>query len=745
MSHTAVPISPTAPPPGDPASAFRGKISPIRPSLLYQFGLFLVALVTFALPLAYLALIAVVGYAIYWHASENLFILTETSRGYRAAKARVVGYVGPIVGGLVLLFFMVKPLLARAAEREEPLSLDASQEPRLFAFINALCQAMGAPAPRRIDIDSDVNASASFRRGFASFFGKDLVLTIGLPLVAGLSVEQLTGVIAHEFGHFTQGVGMRLSYLIRRVSDWLARVAYVRDAWDLWLRESASDPEGNSLLRMFLYLCILFVWVTRLVLKLLVLVGNMAGCFMLRRMEYNADRHEAAVVGADVFESTTHQIVMLDVARHFAIADLEKAWKERRLADNLPRMIALKAASIPDRVREKIASGQKEQAPGFFSTHPGDAARIANARKHAVEPIFACSGPATMLFANFKMIAHAVTLSFYRDVVGLEVDRENLVPAEGLVAERTQANDVGKAAVEYFAPGLIPQHPLLLQCETIGPPQDARKTALQVKAAKQKLEQAAPKIKSALELAFKAYRQLDDCAAASALAAAKVSFNPALFRVKSDSLKSIEAETLRARDQSISAGRILDVANALRRARLVAAIQLLHVSAVRSRLKQADDHLRELQPLIAAHARLEAIAPHWKTLMADVAVLIKILESAPSETELMDRFPKLKGAARSYGDRVRMALDDIKAALATDSYPFPHAAGRVTIAQVIFDLGQFPATGASLLSSARAGYTVNENLLGLRERIMHRLATMAKDVETALFRSKKNPETARMQ
>ncbi len=46
--------------------------------------------------------------------------------------------------------------------------------------------------------------------GLLSFLGHDLVLTLGLLLIAaGLTERELAGVIAHEFGHFRQGAGMR--------------------------------------------------------------------------------------------------------------------------------------------------------------------------------------------------------------------------------------------------------------------------------------------------------------------------------------------------------------------------------------------------------------------------------------------------------------------------------------------------------------------------------------------------------
>jgi Zn-dependent protease with chaperone function len=38
-----------------------------------------------------------------------------------------------------------------------------------------------------------------------------LVLVIGLPLAAGMSMRQVAGVLAHEFGHFAQGAGMRFN------------------------------------------------------------------------------------------------------------------------------------------------------------------------------------------------------------------------------------------------------------------------------------------------------------------------------------------------------------------------------------------------------------------------------------------------------------------------------------------------------------------------------------------------------
>ena len=155
-------------------------------------------------------------------------------------------YFIPLFAGVIVLFFMFKPLLAGRPKRAQPLAMDPADNPLLYAFIAKICDVVGAPAPRRIDMDCQLNASAGFRRGFRSMTGNDLVLTIGLPLVANFSMRAVAGVIAHEFGHFTQGAGMRLNYLIRSINFWFARVAYQRDAWDEALENWSNEVQDGA-------------------------------------------------------------------------------------------------------------------------------------------------------------------------------------------------------------------------------------------------------------------------------------------------------------------------------------------------------------------------------------------------------------------------------------------------------------------------------------------------------------------
>ncbi|MDB5334865.1 MAG: Zn-dependent protease with chaperone function, partial [Planctomycetaceae bacterium] len=210
---------------------FHGQFPRVRPTLGYRLAALIVAIVMILLPLVYVGLVGVVGYALYWHATTNHTVFSSL-RGMRASKGAAFIYLGPLLIGGVLILFMIKPLFARPPKRQEELELTIGEEPILHSFVTRLCEAVNAPRPSLIEVDCEVNAAAYFRHGWWGFFTNDLALRIGLPLLSTLDTRQLAGVLAHELGHFSQGAGMRLSYIIRNINNWFLRVIYERDEWD---------------------------------------------------------------------------------------------------------------------------------------------------------------------------------------------------------------------------------------------------------------------------------------------------------------------------------------------------------------------------------------------------------------------------------------------------------------------------------------------------------------------------------
>jgi Zn-dependent protease with chaperone function len=411
-------------------AAFQGGVPRTRVSFFYQIGLVLVTLTMIVLPLVYLAMIGAACWGIYLYATHFFPWLTTSYGGRRLYLLKLIAFFAPLFIGLVLLFFMIKPLFARRASVPRPLSLNPGVEATLFAFIAKICELVKAPMPARIDLDCQVNAAAGFRRGMRSLFAGDLVLTIGMPLVAGLTLREFAGIIAHEFGHFTQGFGMRFSYVTRSINGWFARVVYERDAWDVWLEETGMEAEDLKVL-IVVNAARLAVGFSRLLLMGLMYLGHGFSCFLLRQMEYDADSYEIKLAGSDTFEATARRLAVLNESVGRAYKNMRTSWNiNRRLPDNFPQYLVQEDAKTPPALRERILDRMGLSRTGLFDTHPSDGDRIRRSRQAGEPGIFHLDQPASILFSNFPIAAKQVTYLHYAEELELEFDPANLRPVE---------------------------------------------------------------------------------------------------------------------------------------------------------------------------------------------------------------------------------------------------------------------------------------------------------------------------
>lgn len=295
------------------------KIRPVKTNLVYKLGLFVTAVAMLLLPVTYLALIATLAYLTYLYA-------TTVGLAFLSMKVNLwtlIAYATPIAAGGITVFFLIKPFFARAAESPAaPEVLAEAEHPDLFSRVRAIAASVGAPNPKEIRVDNDVNASAALRRGFRSFASHDLILTIGLPLVRGMSVRDLAGVIAHEFGHFPQGGGMRFSYTIRTINLWLSRVGYEEDHWDVWLRENMQEADFR--LRPAFYIAAAAVQLSRLILRLLTKAGLLISAFLSRQMEFDADLHAIRLCGSQSLVSVQRLLPLIQVASNTAYSELRR-------------------------------------------------------------------------------------------------------------------------------------------------------------------------------------------------------------------------------------------------------------------------------------------------------------------------------------------------------------------------------------------------------------------------------------
>jgi Zn-dependent protease with chaperone function len=516
-----------------PLEAFAGEISRTKIRPLYSVGLAIVAFAMVLLPLIYIGLVGMTAWLVLWHLRNDTWIFSGSS----GTVVRLIAYLGPAIAGGILVFFMIKPFFAAKAKTPDPITLDKEKEPLLFAFIQKICGLVGAPVPCQIDVDCQVNASASLRRGLWS---KDLILTIGLPLAAGLDMRQFAGVLAHEFGHFAQGAGMRLTYVIRKINFWFVRVVFERDEWDLKLQRLAGDTDWR--IAIILHASRGCVWLTRRILWALMQAGHAISCFMLRQMEYDADSYETKVAGSDAFEQTASRLRILSVATQVAYEDVRQSWASNRLPENLPLLIDHKANTLSADIQQKLSNSVESKKTGWFDTHPSDADRVRAARKLNESGIFRVTEPATGLFSDFSGLSKTVTRHQYEKHLELEFTEQNLMSADEILRESVASAKGDELIRKYFGTVNISLKPLLPTEELppISMESNAVESCREARKAVENLREEAEKISAEIgEL----YKRLSTLNTAHGLAKAGFKLDTEPFGLPPRALSAGEQET----------------------------------------------------------------------------------------------------------------------------------------------------------------------------------------------------------
>lgn len=702
-------------------AALVGPMRPVRATLTYRLGLLVATFVVLLTPVVYLALITATGYGVYYHAVNHQDMLAAV-RG-RGAALMFLAYVAPMVIGPILILFMLKPFFTRPRHEQRSRSLVRQNEPLLFTFVDMICETVGAPPPRRIDIDCQMNASASFRRGMASMLGKDLVLTIGMPMVAGLSLQQFGGVLAHEFGHFSQGAGMRLTYVLRSVSAWLDRSVNQRDAWDEWLASAAAELDLR--LGWVLWLAMFMVWIARRVLWLLMMISMTVVGYVLRQMEYDADRYEARFAGSDAFETTTTKMARLDVAMQKAYAQIGASHRDGKLVDDLPRLVALNEAKLEPSLSNQLAEYLQNARTGLFDSHPTDKDRIANARREDAEGVFHIKGPAGALFSDFPAQCKATTWEFYREVLGDGVKRAQLKPVGAITTELDAQVSAADALYRYLQGTWRPVVRVGLRRDALTPVEAPKAAVAEAHALRTKFEAAVAEQRQQVGKLDKWRERLTVARAYETLYKAEVRLS-----------KKERPEDLPDRDTAVTTrtkaqrrvnilSRQIEEAGEVNEARLTAAIRLLCHRAVHSQLPKGAKLKSRVETLVPALVAIEGQLETINTLREQagvLSILIAALQRYGTSELLVDRVVQL---ARD----VHPKLTQVREVLTAIPYPFEHTEGAKSLGiQLIPGVPSRDEVG-DLLSVTEVAV---DAIGGAQHRILSELCGIAEQVEKAI-------------
>lgn len=299
--------------------------------------------------------------------------------------------LGAIAGAAMLLFFTIK-FLFKLKNPKPPnrIPLTREQQPQLWQFVEQICRETGAPLPKYIYVDPDVNAYVAYTNIWLSlFFPVRKELTIGLGLVNCLNMSQFKGVIAHEFGHFSQR-SMKIGSYINSANTIIHDMIFTRDKWDELL---AKWKSADFRLSVAAWLITPIIGLIRQILRLFYSFLNIMYSSLSREMEFNADKVAVTVAGSEAIISA---LWSLDSRLKYWVDTINSAYlaaqkgihcgnlyEQQFLAQERtePEFLAKLAALPPDeRGGRKYFSTSEISKVSMYASHPPNDQREASAK-----------------------------------------------------------------------------------------------------------------------------------------------------------------------------------------------------------------------------------------------------------------------------------------------------------------------------------------------------------------------------
>lgn len=262
--------------------------------------------------LVYIGLIAI-GVLLIWLAYQFCFweVLHLTAlHSIRLMLLLLALMVGGIGFSLMFGIYLVKFIFSRTINNNESRRLITETEcPQLFQAIREVALETQCPMPKKVYLSPDVNACVFYNTSFWSiFFPVKKNLEIGLGLFNATNTNELKGILAHEFGHFSQK-SMKVGSTVYIANTVIYNLAFQEDKGDKWVDEWCVIPIQS--LAFFGKFTRIFTNLVKRILQYMYRVVNHSYFKLSRQMEYDADRIACDYIGKDVFASALYKIEIL--------------------------------------------------------------------------------------------------------------------------------------------------------------------------------------------------------------------------------------------------------------------------------------------------------------------------------------------------------------------------------------------------------------------------------------------------
>ena len=352
---------------------------------------------------------------------------------YDYTKWELLLKVGVIAMSAMLLLFLLKFLFKRH-NTNNPMNVEITEaeHPKLFEFIRTLSQEVGAPFPKKIFVNHEINASVFYNSTILSlFFPVKKNLLIGLGLVNSINLSEFKAVLAHEFGHFAQS-SMKLGSYVYMANRIIYDMVYERDRWDDLLDRW---KETDIRLSIFAWLLSPIIWLVRLFLNLLFNGLNAMHSALSRQMEYNADLVAVSVTGSNQIINALYKMGLTSQSYDLTLSKLADARNHDLFSEDLfynhtashQHLMATNKAfgkealtnKVPDLTAQYNLYEKDDDSSTLqmYASHPSNFKREKNAKKTFVEGPNDERSP-WILFGDDSDIAQRVTKKLYEVSLG---------------------------------------------------------------------------------------------------------------------------------------------------------------------------------------------------------------------------------------------------------------------------------------------------------------------------------------
>ena len=241
---------------------------------------------------SYALLIMGVLAALFWHIFFNYKNILAIGEG--ASFVVFMIYVGLIVFGVGLAFFLLKPLMA-TRQKEICRIIQPKQEPNLFYLLNQITKRFGIQNIDYCEFDNSYGMTGRFVRNNRDPSKQNFVLRIGLPFIVNQQQQALVALLTTEILEKEFENRSFAARMIRKIHAWFSDVAQVRDSWDH--RLAIMRARKGIFALPFIALFQLCVFLTRRILVIFHFTSRLISNFSFRNYYFDSDELAATYAG----------------------------------------------------------------------------------------------------------------------------------------------------------------------------------------------------------------------------------------------------------------------------------------------------------------------------------------------------------------------------------------------------------------------------------------------------------------